>query len=78
MRVLARRSTEARTAVILNYVFRRFLPNVRHCTQAMDHPNIVKLDKVFDCQNHLYMVMELCTGGELFDRIVMKVTAVGP
>ena len=41
--------------------------------QAMDHPNIVKLNQVFDCESHLYMVMELCTGGELFDRIVMKV-----
>lgn len=42
-------------------------------SQAMDHPNIVKLDQVFDCENSLYLVMELCTGGELFDRIVMKV-----
>lgn len=41
--------------------------------QAMNHPNIVRLNQVFDCQNCLYMVMELCTGGELFDRIVMKV-----
>ncbi|CAM9248184.1 unnamed protein product [Ascophyllum nodosum] len=40
--------------------------------EAMDHPNIVKLNQVFDCESHLYMVMELCTGGELFDRIVMK------
>ncbi|CAM9461983.1 unnamed protein product [Ectocarpus sp. 6 AP-2014] len=39
---------------------------------AMNHPNIVRLNQVFDCQNCLYMVMELCTGGELFDRIVMK------
>lgn len=39
----------------------------------MDHPHIVRLNQVFDSQNCLYMVMELCTGGELFDRIVMKV-----
>lgn len=47
-------------------------------SQAMDHPHIVKLREVFDCQNHFYMIMELCTGGELFDRIVMKVKFTVP
>jgi calcium/calmodulin-dependent protein kinase I len=32
----------------------------------------VKIVQVFDCSNNLYIVMELCTGGELFDRIVEK------
>jgi calcium/calmodulin-dependent protein kinase I len=40
--------------------------------KAIDHPNIIKLHAVYDCPKTFYMVMELCTGGELFDRIVEK------
>jgi len=38
----------------------------------VDHPNIVKLYKVYDEKKKFYMVLELMTGGELFDRIVEK------
>ncbi|XP_033626165.1 serine/threonine-protein kinase H1-like [Asterias rubens] len=36
------------------------------------HTNIIQLIEVFDSKERLYMVMELATGGELFDRIVAK------
>ena len=35
-----------------------------------DHPNIIKIYEVFESQRSLYIVMEECKGGELFDRII--------
>ena len=40
--------------------------------QTVKHDNIVHLQEIFDCSAHLYMVMEVCAGGELFDRITEK------
>jgi len=37
--------------------------------QKMDQGNIIKLFEVFETESELAIVMELCTGGELFDRI---------
>ena len=31
--------------------------------------NIVRLYAVYEDQRHVYLVMELCEGGELFDRV---------
>jgi len=38
--------------------------------KEMDHPNIVKLFETFEDHRTVYLVMELCSGGELFDRII--------
>ncbi|KAG9148277.1 hypothetical protein Leryth_012231 [Lithospermum erythrorhizon] len=36
------------------------------------HPNIVSLKDTYEDDNAVHIVMELCEGGELFDRIVAK------
>jgi len=35
----------------------------------LDHPNIVRIDEVYESTNEIYIVQELCLGGDLFDRL---------
>lgn len=43
-----------------------------HIMQKLDHPNVLKLFEYFIDDSDVYLVTEICKGGELFDRIVEK------
>jgi calcium-dependent protein kinase len=36
----------------------------------VDHPNIIHLQDIFENDQYLHIVTELCTGGELYDKVV--------
>ncbi|XP_027926280.1 calcium-dependent protein kinase 32 [Vigna unguiculata] len=57
-----------RTAIDIEDV-RREVEIMRHLPQ---HPNIVTLKDTYEDDNAVHLVMELCEGGELFDRIVAR------
>ncbi|KAK9277815.1 hypothetical protein L1049_027371 [Liquidambar formosana] len=52
------------------------IEDVRREVQIMsslpDHPNVVKLKATYEDNEAVHLVMELCEGGELFDRIVAR------
>lgn len=35
----------------------------------LDHPNIVRIEEVYESTSEIFIVQELCTGGDLFDRL---------
>jgi len=48
------------------------LENEIRVLKRLDHKNVVKLLEAYESRTCVYLVMELVTGGELFDRIVEK------
>ena len=40
----------------------------------LDHPHVIHLEEVYEDENRVCFVMELAQGGEVFDRLVEKVT----
>ncbi|KNC97017.1 CAMK/CAMK1 protein kinase [Spizellomyces punctatus DAOM BR117] len=65
VKVISKRLMQGREHMILNEI--EVLKRI-----SKGHPNIVTLWDYFETPNNLYLVMDLCTGGELFDRICEK------
>ena len=40
--------------------------------KRLDHPNVIKIHKIYDDEKKFYIIMEFCENGELFNRIVEK------
>ncbi|KAK4048933.1 Calcium/calmodulin-dependent protein kinase type I [Microbotryomycetes sp. JL201] len=65
VKVINKRLMEGREHMIRNEI--QVLKKV-----SQGHPNIVTLWDYFETANNLYLVTDLCLGGELFDRICAK------
>ncbi|KAJ3092023.1 hypothetical protein HK102_011505 [Quaeritorhiza haematococci] len=65
VKVISKRLMQGREHMILNEI--EVLKKI-----SKGHHNIVTLWDYFETPNNLYLVMDLCTGGELFDRICEK------
>ena len=39
---------------------------------TLDHPNIIKYYETFESPKYIYIVMEYCGGGELFEKITKQ------
>jgi calcium-dependent protein kinase len=40
--------------------------------QTLDHPNVIKLYEFFEDEKNVYLITEMCKGGELFERIIAR------
>jgi calcium-dependent protein kinase len=49
--------------------YRRVMEEV-NILRTLDHPNIITIFEVINEDNKLHIITELCTGGELFERII--------
>lgn len=40
--------------------------------QTLDHPNVIKMYEFFENDKEIFLILEKCTGSELFDRVIEK------
>eukprot|EP00919_Chromeraceae_sp_WS-2016_P028844 GHVR01068343.1.p1 GENE.GHVR01068343.1~~GHVR01068343.1.p1 ORF type:complete len:147 (+),score=30.28 GHVR01068343.1:549-989(+) len=39
---------------------------------TVNHPNVIKLNEIVETETEKFLIMEYCSGGDLFDHIVKK------
>jgi len=65
------RKTYALKSIILSRVSNEFMEELRNeisILEKLDHPNIVKAYEVYETKVNIYIVLENCSGGDLFTR----------
>ena len=45
------------------------LRNEIELLKMLDHPNVIKLYEYYEDRDNIYLILEFCDGGELFDRL---------
>lgn len=62
--------------VALKTIKRSGIPNIQafqnevNINIGLDHPNVVKLYETFEDRQNVYLALEMCVGGDLFDAII--------
>eukprot|EP00551_Chaetoceros_affinis_P005609 CAMPEP_0203673750 /NCGR_PEP_ID=MMETSP0090-20130426/13623_1 /ASSEMBLY_ACC=CAM_ASM_001088 /TAXON_ID=426623 /ORGANISM="Chaetoceros affinis, Strain CCMP159" /LENGTH=524 /DNA_ID=CAMNT_0050539461 /DNA_START=225 /DNA_END=1799 /DNA_ORIENTATION=+ len=59
-------------SIILSRVSDEFMDELRNeisILQSLDHPNIVKAYEVYETSVNIYLVLEHCSGGDLYSRV---------
>ena len=67
----AHSETFAIKSIQLNLVQQSYLDELRNeieVLRSLDHPNIVKAYEVYETRRNIYVVMECCSGGDLYAR----------
>jgi len=70
--VVSKPSTYALKSIQLDRISATFIVELKNeieILNAMDHPNIVKLHEVINHKKQIFMVQELCDGGDLYTRL---------
>jgi calcium-dependent protein kinase len=53
------------------FAIQRFIHEIE-MLKFLDHPNVMKIYEFYEDEKRYYLVMELCTGGELYDELLKR------